>query len=467
MFCNKCGTENSGENIYCTKDGVKLKTGKSYYSMLKERKKFCPSCGAVALEEDNYCSSCGGMNFKLTDSGSDSLNLDKVKNIKLPKDMEGFKTIFSRGSLLGKFIYGGIGFVTVLLISVFLKIFINEVLKASISNIFDGYFDLAYGFGELVDYFGSVRMSDMMSLLNGSAFNVKSFDVLSGKVQLGLMFFIGLPMIVFNILGFIKAFVDKEDRTIVNILTNSLLYCILIGFISVLSYRKIDIGIETLSLKVGFISTVFNGFVISFLGMLLGYSIGGKIKKISFTNPIEEGIFNAGFLFSIVYISIGLIVTVYMFNNFDIEEILPSLAIIISYLFLGANLGSVSLTGSIAREITGNMYTRVSLINNKGFLEGMESSVSIILILAVLIPIAVFFIKGLRDKKANTIKELCILPGIYGLLLVVFASPLKIVVSSAKASPNIFTIFIGGVIISGLPYLAGKLIGGGFENEAK
>ncbi|EIA32906.1 zinc-ribbon domain-containing protein [Ligilactobacillus salivarius] len=52
--CNKCGTVNSKDAIFCENCGTKLDE-----SLLTEKKKECKNCGYLNEENAAFCENCG------------------------------------------------------------------------------------------------------------------------------------------------------------------------------------------------------------------------------------------------------------------------------------------------------------------------------------------------------------------------------------------------------------------------
>lgn len=485
MYCKSCGTKNSKSNNYCIKDGYPLFEEEVSKTLTKSESKFCNKCGNKVNKIDNYCNKCGSSLFVKKEKQNFQNPLDFNSFLSNFKDIKNkvFNTstykkinLDDRDKIKNFTIYGFIGVFIGLIFAIIGKLLFVKYLVE-----IDEFYDLIKMFPDF-----SLGVIDFLLLfISGSRASIKSNIELvdsAAFIQSTPGIFMIIPIISFLIMGIIKARKDIESKNLnfLGLITNPFVYGLVLSVLSIFSRKKMQTSIPLVNMDVvikfslSFFITFFSAFILSLIFFGMGYFLVIYKNNIKFKKENKNILVDSGVI-SLLVIFISLILSlIYMFimnsNSFELSEVLLGLPILSYVGFLLLNIGSFEFL----------QYNDILDFNTFSFFEEvlqLEAKQYIFpLILGFATIFIVFFMIG-RKYKRKKVNDFYLLPIFYSLIVFSLALILSFKIdlqapelfdqvfeSNLLLEPKLIRTFIGSILVSGLPFLAGYFIEKGAEN---
>ncbi len=296
MKCENCDLKCDNNN-YCKIDGHYINEyGNDKIKIVHEN--ICNDCGEINKAGNIYCNRCGN---KLSILKQVEKNKYNIKDLYEKGNTIGnIKSYINRIDLKKKAIPAIVSMLLLIIIAIFIKLLIS-IMGLSI-NKYINIFSIVLGLN-LVP----------INLVSSSVIGVGNVDI-----SLGLIIYLVIPFIcigVSNVILIKKDYI-KENEIFKDVFTISIIYGLLLGFISFLGKEFINVNVNeyysmSIVIKYSFLNSVINGIIISVLPtyIVLFNKTKPKLKKFKVINRVLKTI-------GLIYLSILVILAMSLiFNN--------------------------------------------------------------------------------------------------------------------------------------------------------
>lgn len=308
MNCENCELKGSKCKSYCKLDGHDL-TRTEYGKMRFKSEKNCYRCNEIQEDKNIYCKNCGNLLSKITKARS-------RENISIHKDntdiMSHIKNFITNYNLKNKFKIQLIAILSLIVISIFIKIFIG-LAGLDISKYLN-IFNIVLGFN-LVP----------INMVSSSFIGFGNINISMGLIMYSI---IPIMCIFISSLIFIKREEINEENILKETFILSIIYGLIIGCISIIGRKVINLSMSeyysmSIVIKYSFIRSVLNGLLISFIPTYI--VIFNKVKP---SKDIFKIINKALKTIGIFYLTILILLILSLFINhtFTISQDLFGLA---------------------------------------------------------------------------------------------------------------------------------------------
>lgn len=296
MKCENCDLK-CDDNNYCKIDGHCINTdGNSEIKIIHENA--CNDCGEVNKGENIYCNICGNKLSVLEQVEKNKYNMKDL--YEKGNTIDNIKSYINGIDLKKKAIPAIVSMILLIIIAIFIKLLIS-IMGLNI-NKYINIFSIVLGLN-LVP----------MNLVSSSVIGVGNVDI-----SLGLLIYLVIPFICIGISNIILIKKDyiKENEIFKSVFTISIIYGLLLGFISFLGKEFITVNVNeyysmSIVIKYSFLKSVINGMIISILPtyIVLLSKTKTKLKKFKIINRVLKTI-------GLIYLSILVILVMSLiFNN--------------------------------------------------------------------------------------------------------------------------------------------------------